>query len=222
MTTCLDETGSQKIHTQQFQPPALTSILKWWWVRVLPPPGSLIWRFPGLIRPRCTAGATHRRAKSYYRRRISRKSFYQLFTCMGEPTASSSGPRSPHTRACSPECRSSPEFWPQICPRSLTEIPRLVSRNGLDLLPFNALLERNATGSSAGLNEIVADSQTLRKPIAKLVNQPILPRKMTDVTSARTRDSLGQWKMAIPSPAQNKHQAADANKYCRPSSATKR
>src|SRR5262249_7799878 len=35
-------------------------------VRVLPPPGTLIWRFPGLIRPRCTAGATHRMAESYY------------------------------------------------------------------------------------------------------------------------------------------------------------
>jgi hypothetical protein len=38
----------------------------WWWVRVLPPPGTLIWRLPGFIRPRCTAGATHRLAESYY------------------------------------------------------------------------------------------------------------------------------------------------------------
>jgi hypothetical protein len=38
----------------------------WWWVRVLPPPGTLIWRLPGFIRPRCTAGATHRFAESYY------------------------------------------------------------------------------------------------------------------------------------------------------------
>jgi hypothetical protein len=37
----------------------------WWWVRVLPPPGTLIWRLPGFIRPRCTAGATHRLAESY-------------------------------------------------------------------------------------------------------------------------------------------------------------
>jgi hypothetical protein len=33
---------------------------------VLPPPGTLIWRLPGFIRPRCTAGATHRLAESYY------------------------------------------------------------------------------------------------------------------------------------------------------------
>src|SRR5690349_4253968 len=39
----------------------------WWWVRVLPPPGTLIWRLPGFIRPRCTAGATHRFAESYER-----------------------------------------------------------------------------------------------------------------------------------------------------------
>ena len=39
----------------------------WWWVRVLPPPGTLIWRFPGLIRPRCTAGATHHEQRSYVR-----------------------------------------------------------------------------------------------------------------------------------------------------------
>jgi hypothetical protein len=38
----------------------------WWWVRVLPPPGTLIWRFPGLIRPRRTAGATHRITGSHY------------------------------------------------------------------------------------------------------------------------------------------------------------
>src|SRR6476646_2392300 len=38
----------------------------WWWVRVLPPPGTLIWRLPGFIRPRCTSGATHRFAESYY------------------------------------------------------------------------------------------------------------------------------------------------------------
>jgi len=44
-----------------------TNGLSWWWVRVPPPPGSLIWRFPGLIRPRCTAGATHHVAESYYR-----------------------------------------------------------------------------------------------------------------------------------------------------------
>src|SRR5215467_11396705 len=35
---------------------------EWWWVRVLPPPGTLIY-----IRPRCTAGATHECAGSYYR-----------------------------------------------------------------------------------------------------------------------------------------------------------
>src|SRR5713226_9334092 len=29
------------------------------------PPGTLIWRFPGFIRPRCTAGATHKAAESY-------------------------------------------------------------------------------------------------------------------------------------------------------------
>ena len=34
-------------------------------MRVLPPPGTLIWRLPGFIRPRCTAGATHRLAESY-------------------------------------------------------------------------------------------------------------------------------------------------------------
>lgn len=39
----------------------------WWWVRVLPPPGTLIWRSPGFIRPCRTAGATHRFAGSYYR-----------------------------------------------------------------------------------------------------------------------------------------------------------
>jgi len=66
MPTCLDEIASSKDSSQQFQPPALPTILKWWWVRVLPPPGSLIWRFPGFIRPRCTAGATHHGAKSYY------------------------------------------------------------------------------------------------------------------------------------------------------------
>ena len=32
---------------------------------MLPPPGTLIWRLPGFIRPRCTAGATHRLAESY-------------------------------------------------------------------------------------------------------------------------------------------------------------
>src|SRR5262249_16567777 len=41
------------------------SFIRWWWVRVLPPPGTLIWRLPGLIRPRRTAGATHRFAESY-------------------------------------------------------------------------------------------------------------------------------------------------------------
>ena len=35
-------------------------------MRVLPPPGTLIWRFPGFIRPRCTAGATHRIVQTYY------------------------------------------------------------------------------------------------------------------------------------------------------------
>jgi hypothetical protein len=44
----------------------LVSTGTWWWVRVLPPPGTLIWRFPGLIRPRRTAGATHRIAGSHY------------------------------------------------------------------------------------------------------------------------------------------------------------
>src|SRR5579864_677014 len=34
-------------------------------MRVLPPPGTLIWRFPGFIRPRCTAGATHHESESY-------------------------------------------------------------------------------------------------------------------------------------------------------------
>lgn len=34
--------------------------------RVPPPPGTLIWRFPGFIRPRRTAGATHRFTESYY------------------------------------------------------------------------------------------------------------------------------------------------------------
>jgi len=38
---------------------------RWWWVRVLPLTGTLIWRFPGFIRPRCTAGATHKAAESY-------------------------------------------------------------------------------------------------------------------------------------------------------------
>src|SRR5882724_6074756 len=65
MPTCLDEIGMSKDSYKQFEPPALTSILKWWWVRVLPPPGTLIWRFPGFIRPRCTAGATHKAAESY-------------------------------------------------------------------------------------------------------------------------------------------------------------
>ena len=49
-------------------------------------------------------------------------------------------------------------------------------RNGLDLLPSNALLERKATGSGAGLNEIVADNQTLRKPIAKLKKNKYCPK----------------------------------------------
>src|ERR1700730_12703842 len=44
-----------------------SSVEIWWWVRVLPPPGTLIWRLPGFIRPRCTAGATHRLAESYER-----------------------------------------------------------------------------------------------------------------------------------------------------------
>jgi hypothetical protein len=29
------------------------------------PPGTLIWHFPKFIRPRCTAGATHKAAESY-------------------------------------------------------------------------------------------------------------------------------------------------------------
>ena len=33
----------------------------------VPPPGTLIWRLPGFIGPRCTAGATHRFAESYER-----------------------------------------------------------------------------------------------------------------------------------------------------------
>jgi Pyridine nucleotide-disulphide oxidoreductase, dimerisation domain len=44
----------------------LNKLQDWWWVRVLPPPGTLIRRFPGLIRPRCRAGATQRFAESYY------------------------------------------------------------------------------------------------------------------------------------------------------------
>src|SRR5258708_36855632 len=46
--------------------PPKPSVEIWWWVRVLPPPGTLIWRLPGFIKPRCTAGATHRFAESYY------------------------------------------------------------------------------------------------------------------------------------------------------------
>ena len=56
------ETGKQMIKTQVGRGQV---IVEWWWVRVLPPPGTLIWRFPGLIRPRCTAGATHKAAESY-------------------------------------------------------------------------------------------------------------------------------------------------------------
>src|SRR5690242_2914683 len=66
MPICLDEIARSKDSPGQFGRRALISILQWWWVRVLPPPGSLIWRFPGFIRPRCTAGATHHGAKSYY------------------------------------------------------------------------------------------------------------------------------------------------------------
>jgi hypothetical protein len=53
-------------HAPNWQAQMSNSGLCWWWVRVLPPPGTLIRRFPGLIRPRCTAGATHRFAEPYY------------------------------------------------------------------------------------------------------------------------------------------------------------
>src|SRR5580698_1571363 len=64
MLSCFDDAEA---HMDSSRLKRQGMVLKlWWWVRVLPPPGSLIWRFPGLIRPRCTAGATHRNAESYY------------------------------------------------------------------------------------------------------------------------------------------------------------